>query len=306
MKNLKTTLFVSLAFFLLAACAPTPTPTPVPTSTPLPPTITPAPTVAPLDIQRTLTVGDMERSYFIHIPEGLTSQQALPLVFVFHGYQESGTSARNYTGFDQVADENGFIVVYPNGRGSSSARSWNASGCCGYALQNEVDEPAFVRAIIADVETILSVDAKRIYATGFSNGALLSYRLACEMSDTFAAVAPAGGVLMYEPCAPQQPVSLMHVHGMQDSVVPFDGGGSGIQFPPVEESLNTWITLDGCSGEEQTEQDGILTHTTYGVCEPGISVELYAIDGIGHSWPSQYVLPISQTIWEFFAAHPKP
>ena len=306
MKNLKATLFVSLAFFLLAACAPAPTPTPVPTNTAVPPTSTPIPTVAPLDIQRTLTVGDMERSYFIHIPAGLTSQEASPLVFVFHGYQESGTSARNYTGFDQIADENSFIVVYPNGSGSSGARSWNGSGCCGYALQNEVDEPAFVRAILADVETLLSVDAKRIYATGFSNGALLSYRLACEMSDTFAAVAPAGGVLMYEPCAPQQPVSLMHVHGMQDSVVPFEGGGSGIQFPPVEESLNAWMTLDGCSGEEQTEQDGILTHTTYGVCEPGISVELYAIDGIGHSWPSQYVLPISQTIWEFFAAHPKP
>ena len=306
MKNLRITLFVFMTIFLLAACAPAPTPTPVPTNTAIPPTSTPIPTVAPLDIQRTLTIGDMERSYFIHIPEGLTSQDALPLVFVFHGYQESDTSARNYTGFDQIADANSFIVVYPNGSGSSSTRSWNGSGCCGYALQNEVDEPAFVRAILADVETLLSVDAKRIYATGFSNGALLSYRLACEMSDTFAAVAPAGGVLMYEPCAPQQPVSLMHVHGMQDSVVPFEGGGSGIQFPPVEESLNAWTTLDGCSGEEQTEQDGILTHTTYGVCEPGISVELYAIDGIGHSWPSQYVLPISQTIWEFFAAHPKP
>lgn len=306
MKNLKTNLFVSLAFFLLAACAPTPTPTPVPTSTPLPPTLTPAPTVAALDEERTLTVDATERSYFIHIPEGLTSQEAAPLVFVFHGYQESGTSARNYTGFDQIADENGFIVVYPNGSGSSSARSWNASGCCGYALQNEVDEPAFVRAIIADVETLLSVDPKQIYATGFSNGALLSYRLACEMSDTFAAVAPAGGVLMYAPCEPQEPVSVMHVHGAKDAVVPLDGGGSAIQFPPVAESLATWEKLDGCNGEKQVEKDGVLEHTTFGECNPGISVELYVVDGTSHSWPSPYVAPISQIIWEFFATHPKP
>jgi polyhydroxybutyrate depolymerase len=307
-KNLKATLFVFLTIFLLAslfACSPAPAPIPIPTDVPAS-TVTPIPTVAPLDIQRTLTVGDMERSYFIHIPEGLTRQDVLPLVFVFHGYQESGTSARMYTGFDQIADENGFIVVYPNGSGSSSARSWNGSGCCGYALENEVDEPAFVRAIIADVETILGVDAKRIYATGFSNGALLSYRLACEMSDTFAAVAPAGGVLMYVPCEPQEPVSVMHVHGAKDAVVPFEGGGSTIQFPPVAESLAAWTKLDGCNGEKQIEKDGVLEHTTFGECKPGISVELYVVDGTSHSWPSPYVAPISQIIWEFFAAHPKP
>lgn len=306
MKNLKTTIFVSLAFFLLAACAPAPTPTPVPTRTPLPPTLTPAPTVAALDEQRTLTVGEMERTYFIHIPAGLTSQQAAPLVFAFHGFQENSAQIRRYTGFDAVANEKGFIVVYPDGSGSSGSLSWNGSGCCGYALQNDIDEPAFVRAIIADVETLIRVDAKRIYAAGFSNGALLSYRLACEMSDTFAAVAPAGGVLMYAPCEPQEPVSVMHVHGAKDAVVPFAGGGSAIQFPPVAESLVAWAKLDGCNGEKQVEKDGVLEHTTFGECKPGISVELYVVDGTSHSWPSLYIAPISQMIWEFFAAHPKP
>jgi len=287
MKNLKINLLTLMTIFLLAACGSVPTAT-------------------PLDEQRTLTVGDLERTYFLHVPEGLDAEKPAPLVFVFHGFQENGNYARNYTGMDSIADANGFIVVYPDGSGSSSSLSWNASGCCGFALENNVDETAFVHSIIADVESFIKVDSKRTYATGFSNGALLSYRLACEMSDTFAAVAPAGGVLMYSPCKPQEPVSLMHVHGINDRVVPIDGGGSGIQFPPIKEGLVTWAELDSCSGQEQVKQDGVLTHTTYGTCAPGVAVELYVVDGTGHGWPSQYVAPISQTIWEFFAAHPKP
>ena len=290
MKNLKInifTLLVAILFTGLGACGS-------------------APTVIPLDEQRTLMVGDLERTYYIHIPEGLNTEQSVPLVFVLHGFQENGNYARNYTGMDDIADANGFIVVYPDGSGSSGSLSWNASGCCGYALENNVDEKALVRSIISDVETIVKIDPKRTFATGFSNGALLSYRLACEMSDTFAAVAPAGGVLMYSPCQPQEPVSLMHVHGINDRVVPIDGGGSGIQFPPIKEGLATWAELDGCNGEEQVEQDEVLTHTTYGTCAPGVSVELYVVAGTGHGWPSQYVAPISQTIWDFFAAHPKP
>ena len=292
MKNLKTNnLFALIAVLLLvnlAACS------------------TPPVAIAPVDAQRTLMVNNLERTYYLHIPEGLNDQQSVPLVFVFHGYQENSASARRYTGFDDIADANGFIVVYPDGSGSPSSRSWNASGCCGEALLDNVDETAFVLSIIADVETLVTLSPQNIYATGFSNGALLSYRLACEMSGTFAAIAPVAGAMMYTPCEPQQPVSLLHVHGMKDTVVPFIGGGSDIRFPAVEESLAAWKKLDGCSGEEQVEEDGVLTHTTYGVCKPGVSVELYAVTGIGHSWPSQYVAPISQIIWEFFAAHPKP
>ncbi len=314
MKNPKIHLLVLIIVLLLAgltACGltpATPTVTPVPTASPVPsvtPTAPPLP-VQPVDEQRALKVGDLERTYFLHIPPGLNDQQPVPLVFFFHGYSESALQARNYTGLDQIANANGFIVVYPDGSGSAGGFSWNGSGCCGYALQNNVDEPAFVRAITTDIETLVNVDVRRTYAAGFSNGALLSYRLACTMSDTFAAVAPAGGVLMYSPCEPSQPVSVMHVHGMTDNIVPFDGGGSGIQFPPVKDSLTTWTKLDGCSGAEQVEKDGLLTHTTYGTCAPGISVQLYTVDRVGHTWPSQYIVPLTQLVWDFFAAHPKP
>jgi polyhydroxybutyrate depolymerase len=306
------TVFLAIATVsVLAASAACSSISPVPTVTPTPvPTAIPPVAVQPFDAARPLTVQGMERTYFIHVPSGLNDQQSVPLVFVFHGFQESGAYARTYSGLDNIADANGFVVVYPEGSGDSSARSWNAGGCCGYAKQNNVDELAFVHSIIEDVGTIARVDSQRIYSAGFSNGALLSYRLACEMSDTFAAVAPVAGVLVYSPCEPGAPVSLIDVHGMTDTVVPFDGGGlnpgTGQPFPPVEESITTWAKLDGCTGDEKVEHNGIVTRKAHEQCAPGVAVELYMVSGIGHTWPSQYVVPISQIIWDFFAAHPKP
>lgn len=312
MKRLNAGFFSILTMCLLVgltACSailPTPTVTPLPTSTSIPTaTPTPAP-IAAVDAQRTLKVGDLDRGYFLHIPPGLDDQQQVPLLFFFHGFSESGFQARLYTGFDQIANASGFIVVYPDGSGSPGGYSWNAAGCCGYALERNVDDEAFVRAILADVSTIAHIDPKRTYTAGFSNGALLSYRLACTMSDIFAAAAPAGGVLMYSPCKPQEPVSIVHIHGMKDNVVPMDGGGSDINFPAVKDSLTAWAKLDGCSGAETVEKNRVITHTVYGTCVSGVSVELYTIDGIGHTWPSRYIAPISQTVWDFLAAHPKP
>jgi len=309
MMNIKKRLFLTLAtIFVLAVlsgCSSVPQPStarPTPTVTP-----TPLPQPVPaLDGQRTLKVEKMERTYLVHIPAGLNDQQLVALVFVFHGFQENGNFARTYSGLDSIASANGFVAVYPDGSGDAGSLSWNAGLCCGYAVQNKVDEPAFVRAIIADVQTMVKIDPRRVYAAGFSNGALLSYRLACEMSDTFAAIAPVAGVLTYQPCEPRQAVSVLHAYGTKDQVVPFDGGGSGLQFPSVRETLNKWKEVDGCDGDEKVEHNGIVTHTSYEGCKPGLAVELYAVDGIGHSWPSKYIVPLSQIIWDFFAAHPKP
>ena len=109
------------------------------------------------------------------------------------------------------------------------------------------------------------------------------YRLACEMSDTFAAVAPVAGPLFYSPCKPKEPVSVMHVHGLADPAVPYAGGPSGypsMVFPSVAESIAAWVKLDGCTGDAQVEEQGIVTHTAYASCKAGTAVELYAIDGI--------------------------
>jgi polyhydroxybutyrate depolymerase len=289
------------AMLVLSGCAQAPSPTA--TASP-----TTAATVPPGDSERVLIVDGMERSYLLHVPSDLAADQPVPLVFIFHGFSGTGESMAITTGFDDLADTYGFLVVYPNGTGPVGATSWNAGGCCGYAESNNLDEAAFVRQIISDLQTGARVDPKRIYATGFSNGAFLTYRLGCEMSDVLAAVAPVAGVLLNNPCQPQHPVSILHIHGTADFSVPYAGSttpaASGI-FESVQQSITTWVHLDGCPSTPDLEQNGLTTHAIYAPCKSGTAVELYTLQGIGHTWPPVAILPASQIIWNFFVAHPK-
>jgi polyhydroxybutyrate depolymerase len=266
------------------------------------PNPTAAPTIQPGDFERKLTVNDLERSYLLHIPSGLNSQQPLPVVFAFHGRTGTPKEMQTVTRFNIVADLGNFLVVYPEG----IFRTWNAGDCCGYAMNHNVDEQAFIRQILADLDTIATIDPKRIYAVGYSNGGMLAYRLACEMSETFAAIAPVAGALVYSPCQPQQAVSVIHVHGLADTSVPY-AGGTPHDFPPIEQVIANWVQLAGCTGSPHVESlVNIATHTTHTSCQAGTAVELYTIDSLYHGWPSKKELLISQIIWDFFAAHPKP
>ncbi len=291
---------------------PTATATPLPTNTPMTGGKTPVPTLSPQETTRTLQVGDLARTYILHIPPGLDSTQAQPLVFVFHGNRQDGKGVQTMTGFNAVSDRNGFIVVYPDG----VDQDWNI-GIPGW--NTHVDDFTFLRQVIADLGSIARVDPKRIYATGFSAGAFFSYRLACEMSDTFAAVAPVEGIMLTDPCQPGQPVAVLHVNGTNDPAVPYEGStvslaenGALVEviYPPVEQIIATWVKLDGCNSTAQMEtlQKGAVTHMTYSGCKAGTAVELYLIKFGGHSWPDLYGFSSinSQTIWDFLQAHPKP
>jgi polyhydroxybutyrate depolymerase len=294
--------FLFLAAVALAGCAPTAgmTATSVPTA---------AATIPPGDSEHTLTADSMQRTYLLHVPPGFSSAEPAALVFMFHGLAEDGLYMSVVSGMSDIADANGFLVVYPDGTAPPGPLSWNAGGCCGYALLNQVDEPAFIREILADLGQTFTIDPKRIYAAGFSNGALLSYRLGCEMSDIFAAIAPVAGILSFSPCEPQKPVSVIHIHGSNDVSVPIGGGGTnpstGLAFPSVDRGIATWVRLDGCEDSPQKTQEGMVTNTYYRSCRNGTSVELYIVKGMGHMWPSPSILPASQIIWDFFAAHPK-
>jgi polyhydroxybutyrate depolymerase len=302
MKNLFLGIFFcALAAVAFTACARAPSPAATIT-------LTAEAVIASGDSERRLTVDGMERSYFLHIPPNLAADQPLPLVLVFHGFSGTGESMAMTTGFSDLADSFGFLVVYPNGLGPVGATSWNAGGCCGYAKSNNIDEVAFVRGILSDLGTIARIDSKRVYAAGFSNGAMLSYRLGCEMSDTLAAVAPVAGVLLNNPCDPAQPVSILHIHGMTDNSVPYSGNTTpaapGV-FESVQQSIAAFVGLDGCPLTPEVEQTSLVTHTAYGPCNNGTAVELYALQGIGHTWPPVSILPASQIIWNFFVANPK-
>jgi polyhydroxybutyrate depolymerase len=279
---------------------------------PNPPTFTyPAVPTRPVgDSERMLVVAGLERTYLLHVPPGVNPRSPVPLVLVFHGHRMDAEYLLAMSRFNDVADAAGFLVAYPNGTGPSEALSFNAGLCCGSAAENNVDEAAFARRILADLEGTLAVDPARIYITGFSNGAILAYRLACEMSDTFAAFAPVDGNLMFGPCQPRQKVSLIHIQGLSDSSAPYSDEDLDPDTDPnilsVEGSVAFWASVDGCSGFPAVEQEGIVTRTVYSSCARGIAVELISLKGIGHTWPPDSVFPASRTIWDFFAAHPKP
>lgn len=272
-----------------------------------------APTAAamipPGDSEHILPANSIQRTYLLHVPPGFSAAEPTALVFMFHGLSEDGLYMSVVSGMSGIADANGFLIVYPDGTAPPGPLSWNAGGCCGYALLNQVDEPAFIREILSDLGQTFTIDPKRIYAAGFSNGALLSYRLGCEMSDIFAAIAPVAGILSFSPCEPQEPVSVIHIHGSNDVSVPIGGGGTnpstGLAFPSVDRGITTWVQLDGCEDSAQRTQEGMVAHTYYRSCRNGTSVELYIIQGMGHVWPPSSILPASQIIWGFFAAHPK-
>lgn len=313
MNNITKGLLTILAAILLIStisCTPvlaTAPPTSEPTATALPPP-SPAPTIQPEDSTRELEVNGSKRTYQLYIPPGLARDQAVPVVFFFHGLY-SVSITRSTTDFDETANANRFIVVYPVGVGSS----WNAGGCCGMAAEDQVDEAALVRQILLDLETIATIDPRRIYATGFYNGAMLTYRLACEMSDIFAAIASVSGPLFLNNCQPRQPVSVLHIHGLSDPYVPYEGGASLEaslpSLPPAEQGIDTWAQLNQCVGSPRSIVEGAITHTSYS-CEAGTAIELYTIEGL-EGWPQpagagERNFATNETIWEFFAAHPKP
>src|SRR5258706_5854499 len=284
-----------------------------------------APAVPGGDSPRRLTHAGLERSYMLHVPPGMDGTQPTAVVLVFHGGGGDGEQVARSTAFSAQADRSGFLAVYPNGTGRLGDKllTWNAGTCCAYAREHNVDDVGFVRAIIADLQSIADIDTKRIYATGMSNGAIMSYRLACEASDLIAAIGPVSGTQNIAPCEPKEPVSVIHFHGTSDQHVPYAGGVgdaslTDVDFASVQDSLRFWLDYDRCPSTPRNDDFADVQHSAYTGCAQGSAVELYTIVGGAHAWPGssgpgrvggdQPTTSISATqlIWEFFAAHPKP
>lgn len=273
----------------------------------------------------TLIHDGIGRSYIQHVPASYDGSQPVPLVLVFHGGGGKADGIVQSSGFNQLSDEKGFIVVYPNGtsRLGDKILTWNGGTCCGYAMTNNIDDVGFVRAIVTDLQANYQIDPQRIYATGLSNGGIMSYRLACEASDLFAAIGPVAGTLNYKQCAPSQPVAIIHFHGTDDTHLPYEGGygpASRVEvlFASVKESIDFWLAFNQCAPTPQAETFEDIQRDTYSDCAAGTAVELYTIIGGKHAWPGSagpgwpggdeptQSISATQLIWEFFMAHPKP
>ena len=199
----------------------------------------------------------MTRTYVVHAPKGHDLKTPLPVVLALHGATMNGPMMAWFSGLNQKADEAGFIAVYPNGTGKHSSFFWNGGNCRGPAMQDKVDDVAFIDALLDDLARAYPVDARRVYATGMSNGAIMAYRLAAELSDRIAAIAPVAGTVATEIGQPKRPVSVLHFHGTRDEFVPFTGGRGaksifGTNYRPVEDSIRAWVKANGC---EETPTD---------------------------------------------------
>lgn len=244
------------------------------------------------ETEHNLTHDGRERSYLLYVPTSVDWDKPVPLILVFHGGTGNGKSARVMSGFNEVADRHGFIVAYPDGTGRLSddiILTWNGGECCGYAQKNNVDDVGFARAVVADVQSQMNIDSKRIYATGMSNGGILSQRLACEASDLFAAIAPVAGTLNFPNCDPSEPLSVIEFHGTADLHLPYAGGVgaeslAGVDFASVTESIQFWVAANNCEIEPQSESFADIQHETWN-CAGNVNVELYAVIGGGHAWP---------------------
>ena len=244
---------------------------------------------------RSLSTDGTQREYRAYRPQGLKA--AAPLVMVFHGYTWTASRTESEFGWNALADAERFVVVYPEGLNEG----FNAGRCCGISSDTEVDDVGAALAILNDVATAVPLDTDRLYATGFSNGGAMTYRMACE-TDRFAAFGPVAGGLVVD-CKDAKPASILHVHGLADTQVPFEGD-SDIWRTPTTELMAQWRKRDDCA--KATTTDSGPTHLETSACASGREVNLLTIDGLDHAWPTKADgVDATSTLWEFFRRHPR-
>jgi polyhydroxybutyrate depolymerase len=257
------------------------------------------------------------RTYRMHVPRSLPRSRPVPLLVALHGGFGSGAQFEANSGFDALADTHHFIVVYPDGtpiraQGAlADARVWNGGRCCGPAARDAVDDVGFISQLIDRVSQQHDVDRRRVYAAGHSNGAIMAYRLACELSDKVVAIGIQAGSLEVDRCEPTHPVSVLHIHGTADRNIPIDGGRgrgvAGIAFQPPHDAVTTLARVDGCPAASSTTaaaDNPAVSIETWQPCDGSTAVRFVTVAGASHAWMDvQY--DSSAAIWSFLAAHPR-
>jgi len=280
------------------------------------------------NLSKSLIHGGLERAYHLHIPSSYRNSMATPLVVALHGGGGNGQKMATLSRLSLLADQNGFIVAYPE----AVERNWNdGRGLSQYRSQREnIDDVGFISRMIDAIADDYNLDEKRVYVTGASNGAMMSLRLGCELADKITAMAPVIGSMpenLVSECAPARPVPLLMINGSDDPLVPWEGGYVHFfrkklgKIISVLQTIDFWVARNGCSPEPQITSepdtdpdDGTrVQKSVYARCADGADVVLYEIKGGGHTWPGGYQylpefligktnrdLNASETIWSFF------
>lgn len=270
----------------------------------------------------------MPRPFLLYVPSSYDGSNPVPLVLMFHGGHNTPENASVRFGVSEKAEEEGFIVVYPNASEIMTdvwhfGLGWYTASWFDELGRWFVDEKGYVMKIIEKMQNDYNIDMNRIYAAGHSNGGMMAYYLAAIFSDTFAAIASNGGCIgghirdfeMVTIPEPENPVSIIEFHGKKDNEVPYDGGwdrSQSVYYTSVDEAVSFWVEHDGCDGEAATDVHGNVTIDRYSNGDAGTEVVVYSIENKGHIWfggqswedPNPEISTTDE-MWEFFEAHPK-
>lgn len=273
-----------------------------------------------------IAVDGRTRTYVLNLPPNYYDGADFSLVIGLHGGGGSGEQFERSSYLSDKANVSKFIAVYPDGvqgTGILKARTWNAGSCCDYASENNINDVKFISQLIDKLIVEYKINPKKVYVTGHSNGGMLAYRLACEIPNKIAAIAPnASTMVVKQPCNPSRPVPILHMHSLLDWNVPYSGGvGSGVSKhynPPIDSVLNVWQQKNLCSQLEKVIQD----NSSYRLakwfdCLGNVSMHYYLTKDGGHSWPGgesgslfgddpSTVINANDLMWDFFQQHQLP
>lgn len=276
-----------------------------------------------LEYYDSMVFDGLERTYFVHLPQNYNSSVSYPLIFAMHGGGAFGYHGiEGQSQLSELSDLENFIVVYPEGLEQLGFRTWNAGDCCPSASALGTNDIGFIDALLEKLKLEISINEKKVYATGFSNGGQLAYKLANRYPNKFAAVSAVAGVLQDFPFDPSRKVPVIHFHSYQDSTAPYNGGFSDapfidFEFPSVDSTLLLIANNYNCGLIKQTIFSNPTTYDffRYSNCDNNVQIELYVSQDGGHTWPGGQAfanMPItnhfnaSDLMWEFFQNYELP
>lgn len=272
-------------------------------------------------IERHLQSGGADRSYLLL--DSSRGSQPAPLIIALHG--GGGSAATMVPRWYAKARAEGLVIAFPDGVGRNGRMgTWNAGGCCGFAMTSDSDDVAFVASVIDAVQKTQRIDPRRIYVTGMSNGGMLTHKIAIALADRLAGAAVVAGALFGDERSPSVPVPVLIMHGVKDQVVGFEGGNSPLDFvaraqskpfESVKYAVDFWVNADGCTSAPVTSASGEVTTTDYRQCRDGSEVLFYRLASATHTWPGASnamkmlettpytAVNATDVIWDFFKKH---
>lgn len=236
-------------------------------------------------LERTLAHDGMTRSYIVYVPTSYDGNEALPILFNFHGFGDSDSSYMQYADMRALADSENFVLVYPQGSLLSGSSHWNAA-LPGGDNKSAADDLGFFEAMLESISDTYQIDANRVYACGYSNGGMLAYALACYKSNLIAAFGSVSGVVLdtSRTCEPSHATPLINIHGTNDGVLPYNGS---TDYSSVADALNYWKGVNSTttsSSASFNDNGTIIEQYLYTGGDNGSSVVHYKVIGGGHVW----------------------